>query len=78
LKPGKVLVHETGGRGLASESWRRRTLAKLGRHYGKQVLRREQKALARAFPWALGEELSAKTKTLGEEFFTESKQAGSR
>jgi hypothetical protein len=26
-------------------------------HYGKQVLRREQKALARVFPWALGEEL---------------------
>jgi hypothetical protein len=56
-------------------------------HYGKQVLRREQKALARACPRALGEELfteskkrelSAKTKTLGEEFFAESKQAGSR
>jgi hypothetical protein len=36
-------------------------------HYGKQVLRREQKALARTFPWALGEEL-----------FTESKKENSR
>jgi hypothetical protein len=39
----------------------------------KQGLHREQKSLARAFPWALGEELftkrkklSTKTKTLGE------------
>jgi hypothetical protein len=36
-------------------------------HYGKQVLRREQKALARACPRALGEEL-----------FTESKKENSR
>jgi hypothetical protein len=32
------------------------------RHYGKQVLRREQKPLARASPRALGEELFTESK----------------
>jgi hypothetical protein len=69
-------------------------------HYGILGLRREQKSLARAFPWALDEELFAESKkrnsqqteklsvnkffaesqekTLGEEFFAESKPVGSR